>query len=125
MICSSCTVGVLVAKACWMDLTRHTVPAPGSRSSCIQLPIPIPSVLSGVSVAVASRSLICSGILTAGTIKAAVRLCPFKRIIYTYLPQQLTDHVTFSADTVIAFAPGLTYRSSALPPVRLSITLTK
>ena len=86
MMCSSCTVGVSVAKAVWMLLTRQIIPAPGFVSSRNQLSSPIPLMSAGVIVAVLSRSFRLRLSASSGTFLAGVRLCPLSRIIYTYLP---------------------------------------
>ena len=84
--CSSCTVVVFCPYAWRMLFTRHTMPFPGSVSSCSQVPMESAGA-SGprVSVAVLSRSFSCRLMLSTGIFRLAVRLCPLRISIYNHL----------------------------------------
>ena len=88
--CSMDTVVVLFPNACRMFRTRHTIPAPGFVSSFSQLFTPIPVMSAGTMAAVLFRSSSVSCILSSGTFRAGVRLCPLNRIIYNHLALLLT-----------------------------------
>ena len=69
-----------------MLFTRHTMPFPGSVSSCSHAPM-LSAGASGpsVSVAVLSRSFRLRLIASTGIFLAGVRLCPLSSSIYNHL----------------------------------------
>ena len=125
MMCSSVAVRVPFLMSVSRLRTRHTVPAPGSVSSCSQSPTAI-SGLSGpiTIVAVPSRSVITGAKLTGLNPCFGSRLWVSSRIIYLYLPYRLTVPVMSSSAVIrIWLLPGAAFRSLALSGVRLSIAV--
>ena len=87
-MCSSCTVRVPVSQAVSTDLTRHTMPLPGSVSSCSQRPRSSsgssgPSVMAAVLTPASTRLRL----MEIGVNRSSgSRLLPTNSSIYTYLP---------------------------------------